>query len=178
MDRLTHIDIRRKPGTGTRGLISAGARTLPCAIGMGGTSVFKHEGDGATPAHAALFPLWGYWRTDRGGRPVTTIDLRPVRPDDGWCDAPGHAAYNLPVRLPFAASHERMWRRDSFYDICLVLDWNLRGRGRRRHAGSAIFLHIGDADLNPSHGCIALHRRDLEWLLARIGAGTAIVLAR
>ncbi len=156
----------------------AGTRTLACALGRNGPSVFKREGDGATPAMADLRPLWGYWRADRGPRPETTIPMRPISHDQGWCDAPAHPAYNTPVRLPFDASHERMWRDDRLYDICIVLDWNLPGRNRKRHAGSAIFLHVAAHGLAPTEGCIALPPADLCWLLAHIGPQTPITVAR
>lgn len=161
-----------------RGLLAVDDRTLPCAFGRGATTVFKREGDGATPAMAPLRPLRGYWRADRGPKPQTTIPMRPIRRDRGWCDAPAHPAYNAAIRLPFGASHEKMWRDDRLYDICVVLDWNLPGRGRRRHAGSAIFLHVAAPGHAPTEGCIALDRRDLRWLLAHIGPRTAITVIR
>lgn len=171
---LTTIKIRRKPGDRRTGLLAAGGRVLRCALGRAGPSAFKREGDGATPAGTALRPLWGYWRPDRGSRPASALALSPIAVDDGWCDAPGHPAYNGPVRLPFAASHERLWRKDRLYDICVVLDWNMAPRGRARHRGSAIFMHLARPGIAPTEGCIALGRRDLEWLLARIGPRTRL----
>lgn len=151
---------------------------LPCALGRSGPSVIKREGDGATPAQSVLRPLWAYWRADRGQRPSAVLPLSPIKPDDGWCDAPGHPAYNGPVRLPFSTSHEVMMRNDCLYDICVVLDWNMAPRGRARHYGSAIFLHLAKPGYPPTAGCIALARRDLEWLIARIDRHTRFVVHR
>jgi len=100
----------------------------------------------------------------------------PTRADDGWCDAPTHPAYNRPVRLPFAASHETMWRTDALYDICIVLDWNMEP-GRARDRGSAIFAHLAKDGYRPTEGCIALARRDMVWLLARIDRRTQIAVS-
>jgi L,D-peptidoglycan transpeptidase YkuD (ErfK/YbiS/YcfS/YnhG family) len=63
----------------------------------------------------------------------------PIRADMGWCDAPADANYNRRVRLPFRAKHEKMLRDDRLYDVCIVLDWNIRPR--RRNGGSAIYMH-------------------------------------
>lgn len=175
---LTTIQVRRKPGEATRGVLIAGARALPCALGRTGPTVFKREGDGATPAHRVMRPLWGYFRADRGPRPASGLSLAPISVDDGWCDAPTHPSYNTPVRLPFAASHEVMRRADCLYDICVVLDWNMAPRGRARHRGSAIFLHMAKPSYPPTAGCIALARRDLEWLVARIGRRTRFFVMR
>lgn len=175
---LQTIEVRRKPGEAMRGVLIADGRALPCALGRAGPTVFKREGDGATPAHAAMRPLWGYWRSDRGVRPRSVLPLQPIGPDDGWCDAPEHSSYNGPVRLPFAESHEVMRRADCLYDICIVLDWNMAPRGRARHRGSAIFLHMAKPGYPPTAGCIALGRRDLEWLVARIDRRTSIIVAR
>ena len=177
-EMIAHISVRRRPGMPTCGLVQAGSRVITCALGKTGPTVFKREGDGATPAQASLRPLWGYWRADRGAQPVSALPLVAVHARDGWCDAPAHPAYNGPVRLPFAASHEAMMRADCLYDICVVLDWNMRPRGRARHRGSAIFLHMAKPNYSPTLGCIALARRDLEWLVARIDARTRIVVAR
>lgn len=168
---ISTVTVHRAPGHRQRGLLVGGPRVLPCALGRGGPGVLKREGDGVTPAGGPLRPLWGYWRADRGPRPTTALRMIPTRAGDGWCDAPTHPAYNRPVRLPFAASHETMWRTDALYDICIVLDWNMEP-GRARDRGSAIFAHLAKDGYPPTEGCIALARRDMVWLLARIDRRT------
>jgi len=98
-----------------------------------------------------------------------------MRKDDGWCDDVEHGRYNCPVRLPFSASHETMWRDDGLYDVVGVLDWNLRPRIRRR--GSAIFLHLAGPGFPPTAGCIAVTRRGLSLLLAACAAEPCLVVA-
>jgi L,D-peptidoglycan transpeptidase YkuD (ErfK/YbiS/YcfS/YnhG family) len=133
----------------------------------------KREGDGATPI-AAMRVVAGWFRADRMPRPQSALLLEPIGPCDGWCDAPADANYNCPVRLPFPASHEIMMRDDRLYDVCLVLDWNLPPFGRKRHGGSAIFMHIARPGFPPTEGCIAVAPATMRWLLPRIRRGTVV----
>lgn len=155
------------------GTLRLGARTWPCSLGRTGISHAKREGDGATPA-GLWRVLYGLWRADRLPRPRTLLPMRPIQPKDGWCDAPGHACYNRPVRLPFAASHEQMRRTDGLYDIVLVIDHNQRPRTGR--GGSAVFLHIRPPDDGPTAGCVAVSLRDMKLLLQRLKRGSRILI--
>jgi L,D-peptidoglycan transpeptidase YkuD (ErfK/YbiS/YcfS/YnhG family) len=83
-----------------------------------------------------------------------------------------HAAYNRPVRLPFAASHETLLRNDRLYDAALVLDWNISRRVRG--LGSAIFLHVARDDYRPTEGCVALDPRDVRLILEFVRRGDVI----
>jgi len=149
-----------------------GARRWRCALGRGGVSVAKREGDGATPA--GRWPLRRLlWRADRLDRPATVLASRPLAPDDGWCDDPADPVrYNRPVRLPYAGSHERLWRVDGLYDVIGIIGHNdappLPG------LGSAIFLHVAQADLAATEGCVALRLPDLLALLSALRPGAAI----
>jgi len=147
----------------------AGAATR-CALGRGGViaAEAKREGDGTSPL--GLWPLRRLlYRADRGPAPQTALPSAPIEPDDGWCDAPGDAAYNRPVTHPYPASAERMWRQDHLYDLVVVLGHNddpvVAG------AGSAIFLHLAKPDYGPTEGCVALARADMAALLAEAREG-------
>src|SRR5262249_38999734 len=109
---------------------------------------------------------------DRVRRPATGLPVRQIRPDDGWCDAPKDGNYNRPVRHPYPASAERLWRTDGLYDVVVVLDHNQRPRVRG--GGSAIFMHIAHPRYTPTEGCIALKREHLLRLLSRLGVGAAV----
>lgn len=144
-----------------------------CALGRGGVRRDKREGDGATPA--GRFPLRRVlYRPDRMAAPETGLQTVALTPDDGWCDDPGDAGYNRPVRLPYPARHERMWRADGLYDIVVVIGHNddpvVPGRG------SAVFLHVAREDYGPTEGCVALALDDLQAVLtlATPGAGVEI----
>jgi L,D-peptidoglycan transpeptidase YkuD (ErfK/YbiS/YcfS/YnhG family) len=150
-----------------------GGRRLRCALGRAGIAVQKHEGDGATPAGA--WPMRrALYRPDRAAPPPTRLPLQPLDPADGWCDAPGDAAYNRLVRLPYPASAERLWRDDGLYDLLLVLGYNdapvVSG------LGSAIFLHLARADFAPTEGCAALARADLLSVLAEADDTSRVVV--
>jgi L,D-peptidoglycan transpeptidase YkuD (ErfK/YbiS/YcfS/YnhG family) len=158
------------PGA-TRGIVKLGSLAFPCALGRSGRRASKREGDGATPiGHWRLLQV--LYRPDRIQRPVTGLPLRQIRPCDGWCDAPADRNYNRPVRHPYPASAEELWRTDGLYDLVVVLSHNVRPR--IRGAGSAIFMHVAQPGYKPTAGCIALKCEHLRRLLGRLRAGAAM----
>lgn len=171
---IGRITVRARPGNPRQCLISTGGRVLAGALGRSGISCRKREGDGATPL-AAMRLRAGYVR--RGRMPAASrLPLLPVRADLGWCDAPGDASYNRPVRLPFRASHEAMQRPDRLYDAVIVLDWNVTER--RRGRGSAIFLHVARPGFAPTEGCVAISPAAMRWLLPRLSRRTVLRVVR
>lgn len=157
----------------SRGLFQAGDRLFSCAVGRGGLApaADKREGDGVSPI--GVWPLRNLlYRPDRGEAPRTALPSRTITPQDGWCDAPGHPDYNRLVQLPFAASHEVLWREDGLYDLVVVLGHN--DDPPVSPLGSAIFLHLAKPDYDPTEGCIALARPDLEAVLALARPGDAL----
>ena len=154
-------------------MLALGGMRFPCALGRTGCRVRKREGDGATPVG-----LWRLrvvlYRPDRVQRPRTHLPVQAIRPCDGWCDAPADRNYNRPVRHPYPASAERLWRTDGLYDIVVVLDYNDRPRVRGR--GSAIFMHVAKPGYAPTEGCIALARPYLSRLLERMGSRAALAV--
>ncbi len=146
-------------------------RHLPCAIGRGGITADKREGDGATPVgvHCIVGLLY---RPDRVAPP--TGWAMPIGPRDLWADDPRHRDYNHMVRAPFASGHERLRRGDPLYDLVLVTDWNwpraVPGRG------SAIFLHVWRGPRIPTAGCVAFRRDHLLWIVARLTPQTRLVV--
>jgi L,D-peptidoglycan transpeptidase YkuD (ErfK/YbiS/YcfS/YnhG family) len=166
---LDRIMVARTAEDKTRGLLIAGSTTIPCALGRSGITRRKREGDGATPA-GKLGLVSVLYRADRLRRPATALPAVPIRPDAGWCDDPVDRRYNRPVRLPYAARHERLWRDDGLYDIVVVLDYNFERP--KPGAGSAIFFHIATPDFAPTAGCVAVRLNDMRQILARAGPGT------
>ncbi len=156
------MTVRTKPGHRARAIIAVGSLNFQAAIGESGRAALKHEGDGATPI-GSLKLIGGYYRADRVRSLMTALPMRPIRPNMLWCDAPDHPCYNRLVSTPFAHSHERLYRDDSLYDICLVMDWNVSSR--RRHRGSAIFFHLVRPGYMPTEGCIAVKLADMIKLL-------------
>ena len=173
------IDVRA-PALATNGVLSLGARQFPCALGRSGLAATKREGDGGTPT--GDFPLREIrYRPDRIPPPSTKgLAVRPLQVTDGWCDAPADPAYNQPVRLPYPASAEKMWRDDHLYDLLAVIGYNdaptVPGRG------SAIFLHVArdgtpPTRFAPTEGCVAVRLEDLLAILAETTRSTRIRIA-
>lgn len=112
------------------------------------------------------------YRPDRMARPASWA--APIGPPDLWSDDPNDGAYNLMVRAPYTASHEKLRRADPLYDLMLLTDWNwpypVKGRG------SAIFIHQWRRPGYPTEGCIALRRDHLRRIAARVLPGTLLVV--
>lgn len=144
----------------------------PITIGRGGFAADKREGDLCTPL--GIFPMRQlYYRPDKFTTPPRTVlPVQALKPTDGWCDDPAHPDYNTLVSLPFAASHEKLWREDHLYDVIVPLGYNdgpiVPGRG------SAIFMHLMRDDGVGTEGCIALKREHLLALLAECGPQTQV----
>ncbi|MEM9105622.1 MAG: L,D-transpeptidase family protein [Pseudomonadota bacterium] len=168
---LPAIIVRPGPGSGSEALLCVQDLVFPSIIGRSGRAILKREGDGSTPL-GTMRMVNGFYRADRLRIPQTNLPMVPIRRDMGWCDAPAHASYNHLVRLPFAASHERMYRADRLYDVCIVLDWNVAER--RRNRGSAIFWHLTHETRRPTEGCIAIEPAAMLRLLPLLQPGMAV----
>ncbi len=153
--------------------IEVEGRRYACRIGRAGTSAAKCEGDLKTPV--GRFPLrLCYYRPDRMDAPQTGLKTIALSVDDGWCDAPSDPLYNQHIKLPFDASHEKLWREDGIYDLIIPMGYNddpiTPGKG------SAIFLHLMRDDGVGTEGCLAMNRLDLLAFLPRLDAATVVVV--
>lgn len=139
-----------------------------CSIGPAGIVEDKCEGDDATPA--GVFPLRTVlYRKDRVNMPKTGLPCRVIEANDGWCDEPLDRNYNRPVKLPYPASAEKMWREDHVYDICVILGHN--DDPPVPHKGSAIFFHLAHDDYRETQGCVAMSYHDMLEVLAKCEPG-------
>jgi L,D-peptidoglycan transpeptidase YkuD (ErfK/YbiS/YcfS/YnhG family) len=171
---IAKVQVSVRPRGGLA-VLCYGWRRMRVVLGDGGVTYRKREGDRATPL-GTFQPISVYYRSDRGRRPITGLPILAIRPYDGWCDDPRHGAYNRPVRQPFGASHERLWREDGLYDLVVVLTHNQCPRIRNR--GSAIFMHVAAADFSATHGCIAMAKSDLTGLIAHVDRDSRIVIGQ
>lgn len=143
-------------------------RRLPCAIGRGGISGTKREGDGATPRGVHRI-VGGRFRADR---PLllriekAPIGAKPIGPRDIWSDDPNDPHYNHGrVASAYGFSHEKMRRGDGMYDLVLITDYNRPNA--KPGGGSAIFVHCWRAPRHPTAGCVAFKPSDLAWIVSR-----------
>jgi len=155
--------------------LTCGKLSLPCRIGRGGSiaMVRGREGDEKTPLGEYRL-RFGLYRADRLPKPHSSLTFRPLREDDGWCDDPKDLAYNRFVRLPYPASHEKLWREDGAYDIILVMSHN--DGPPEPGLGSAVFLHIAQPDDRKTLGCIALAPEEMVQLLPHLSMGQKILI--
>ena len=158
-------------------VLTSGQIEYPCPIGKNGLieAAKKREGDGATPK--GCWPLRALlYRGDKIDKcrfpSKMAMPLRAIRIDDGWCDDPNAPHYNQLVRLPFAGSHEKLWRNDGLYDLILPMGYN--DAPPKAGKGSAIFLHCADSGRKHTKGCLALRHRDLFTLMHQSDAASYI----
>jgi L,D-peptidoglycan transpeptidase YkuD (ErfK/YbiS/YcfS/YnhG family) len=167
------VVVRGLSRASAQGKLHLGVLRFPCALGRSGRGPKGGEGDGVTPSGR-----WAirhvFYRPDRERRPATGLPVSPIAPDFGWCDAPGDPNYNRLVRLPYQASHERLWREDALYDILAVLGFNDGPRTSGR--GSAIFLHLARPGYTPTEGCVALSRTHMLMLLGKLLPGDCLTI--
>ena len=153
--------------TRSSGVLSWRDRSVRCALGCGGVSADKREGDGATPI--GVFPLRRViYRADRVETPATRLPVSSMTRLDGWCDDPADPHYNQMIRLPWEARHELLWRDDRIYDVLVVVGHNDEPVEPGR--GSAIFLHVATSDFAPTQGCVAISLVHLLALLEECGS--------
>jgi L,D-peptidoglycan transpeptidase YkuD (ErfK/YbiS/YcfS/YnhG family) len=177
--QLMAVDLAREAQAGfvsleyRDGRLRWSGASAPAAVGRGGISSSKREGDGATPAGTYSLAL-GFYRKDRLARPRSGLPMRALAPQDAWVDDPADANYNRLVSLPYRARTEPMWRRDEIYDVVVVISYNMNPVVPG--AGSAIFLHIARPDFSATAGCIAVQREILIDLLPLLGIGSTITI--
>ena len=170
---LATINVRPRPGLRSQGWLRAGSLVLPVALGHAGVKANKREGDGGTPK-GTFRPRRLWWRADRSPRPQTFLPLRPIRPEDAWCEDPTSRHYNQPIELGSETSGDRLTREDHLYDFIVEIDHNSSPRIAGR--GSAVFLHLARGNFLPTAGCVSMTKATLLRLLARLGPTTKIVI--
>ena len=147
--------------------------TYPCRIGRKGAVAGDkgREGDEKTPLGDYTL-RFGLYRADRLPKPKSKLTFRPIREDDGWCDAEKDPAYNRFIRLPSTTSHEKLWREDGAYDVILVMSHN--DSPPQAGLGSAVFIHVAQYDDRNTLGCVALAPEVMVKLLPHLKTGMAI----
>ena len=95
-----------------------------------------------------------------------------IRKNMGWCDDPKSKNYNKLVKLPYAYSCEKLYKKENTYDIILVLNYNMNPVIKNK--GSAIFIHVAKKNYKRTEGCIALKKKHLLKIIKVIKKNTTI----
>ncbi len=144
------------------GVLQFGTHRARCALGQGGVTQKKREGDQKTPL--GRFLLRRLWRrADRVTGLKTGFEIHEISQKSGWCDDSGHTAYNRAITLPCAAHHEKLWRQDGLYDVFFELGYN--DTPPKPQKGSAIFLHLQKNNFQPTLGCVAVSWNSMDFIL-------------
>ena len=146
---------------------------VKCSIGKRGISDKKREGDNCTPSGVFKF-IEVFYRKDRNKKIKTLIKKTYITKNMGWCDDPKSKKYNKLVRFPFPYKSEKLYRKNSLYDILIVINYNYKPTIRFK--GSAIFLHLTN-NYRPTAGCIALKKKDFLIMLKLINRKTKICIS-
>lgn len=145
--------------------------TLPCRIGKNGYIAEKkgREGDGKSPL-GIYHMRWGFYRSDRLLPPpqhkLKPLTWRQIEKEDGWCDDTNSPAYNRFIKQPCNDSHETLWREDNAYDLIIVISHN--DSPPKPPLGSAVFIHVAQADDRKTLGCIAFEPEHFVTLLPHL----------
>tara|TARA_B100001248_G_C27384184_1_gene458725 strand:+ start:1217 stop:1717 length:501 start_codon:yes stop_codon:yes gene_type:complete len=142
-----------------------------CALGKRGIGYKRKEGDLITPKGTYKVKYILY-RKDRVKKIQTKIKKIAIRKDMGWCDDPKSRDYNKLIKLPYAYSYEKIFRKENNYDIILILNYNMNPVIKNK--GSAIFIHIAKKNYKKTEGCIALKKAHLLKIIKRINKNTKI----
>ena len=144
---------------------------LKCSIGKSGFTHTKKEGDLTTPK--GLFGLGLlYYRKDKIKLLKCKIKKRAIKKGMGWCNDSKSKKYNQEISFPFKYRAEKLYRKDKIYDIFINIKYNQRPIVKGK--GSAIFLHLSNKKYKPTHGCVAIQKKDFLKILPLINNKTKI----
>jgi len=127
-----------------------------CCIGKNGVKKNKIEGDKCTPK--GIFKLGTfYYRKDRVKKPNTSLKIKNIKKNMGWCNDSKNKLYNQEIKVNKNIKHEKLFRKDYKYDYLLVIEYNTKKI--KPNKGSAIFIHL-TKNFKATGGCIALLQKD------------------
>ena len=131
---------------------------LKCAVGKGGITKNKVEGDRCTPKGEYKLG-YVYYRKDRVNKLNSKIKSKIIRKNYGWGDDSKSKLYNslIKIRKKDKMSHEKLFSKDSKYNYLIPIKYNYFKPIKNK--GSAIFIHL-TKDYKPTLGCIALNKKD------------------
>ena len=127
-----------------------------CCIGKNGLKKNKTEGDKCTPK--GTFKLGTlYYRKDRVKKPITSLKIKNIKRNMGWCNDSKNKLYNQEIKVNKNIKYEKLYRKDYKYDYLLVIEYNTKKI--KPNKGSAIFIHL-TKNFKATAGCIALLQKN------------------
>ena len=142
-----------------------------CSIGKSGFSRSKKEGDFTTPLGEFKLGVL-YFRKDRIKSVKSKLKKKIIKKNMGWCDDTKSKKYNQEISFPFRYRAEKLFKKNSVYDIFINIKYNQNPI--KKGKGSGIFLHLTNKKYKPTHGCIAVLKKDLLKILPHINKKTKI----
>ena len=144
---------------------------IKCLVGKRGIGNKKKEGDFITPK--GVFKIkYILYRADRVKSFKTRTKKVIIKKKMGWCDDPSSKKYNMLISFPFNFTSEKLYRKDSLYDIIFVLNYNMNPIEKSK--GSAIFIHVAKKKFKYTKGCVAIEKLKLLMLAKKIEKNTKI----
>jgi L,D-peptidoglycan transpeptidase YkuD (ErfK/YbiS/YcfS/YnhG family) len=150
----------------------------PCSLGKNGATADKKEGDGKTPF--GTFQLrTAFYRKDKTGsvnclNAAEFLKCEETQENFGWVDDPTDPLYNQFTYLPYPASHEELFLKDSVaYDLMAVIGYN--DNPVVPYKGSAIFFHVTNT-YGGTAGCVAVSLTDLQTILSRVTESSWMII--
>ena len=141
-----------------------------CCIGRNGLKKNKIEGDKCTPK--GTFKLGTlYYRKDRVKKPITSLKIKNIKRNMGWCNDSKNKLYNQEIKVNKNIKHEKLYRKDYKYDYLLVIEYNTKKI--KPNKGSAIFIHL-TKNFKATEGCIALLQKDFLIMVKLINKKSTI----
>tara|TARA_B100001093_G_C26348211_1_gene809023 strand:+ start:40 stop:531 length:492 start_codon:yes stop_codon:yes gene_type:complete len=141
-----------------------------CCVGKYGVTKFKIEGDKKTPK--GLFGLGDlYFRKNKNLELRTKLKKISIMKNMGWCNDINNKKYNKLIKIDNKIKHEKIFRKDSAYDLMIPIRYNMRQPQKGK--GSAIFLHL-TKNYKKTLGCVALKKKDMLILIRLINKKTKI----
>ena len=92
----------------------------------------------------------------------------------GWCNDSRSNKYNRQINFPYNYSSEKLYKKENVYDLFLLIKYNTKPIIKKK--GSAIFLHISKKNYRPTHGCVAISKKDFLKIIPLINSKTSIAI--
>ena len=141
-----------------------------CCVGKNGLKKNKTEGDKCTPK--GVFKLGKlYYRKDRVKKPITSLIIKKIKRNMGWCNDSKNKFYNQEIKINKNIKHEKLLRKDYKYNYLIVIEYNTKKI--KPNKGSAIFIHL-TKNFKATAGCISLLEKDFLIMAKLINKKTTI----